>query len=388
MWPFTKSPRYLPKPEGKFVTGCTDVMLNYSEDGLFMRLYYPSKASQQEETQWIPWLQDNAYLEGMAKAIYVKPILLQFLKWYSRGDTTYLPTRYGEKVNTDNKLKCIILSHGYASSRFLISVVCNELASRGYLIAAIEHKDRSAGYTYYYKNKEDVQNDKKTPINVKHIKLGAGHYEGRNSQVQIRADECCKLLDFLIGLNNGEVPYNVLDDLNKNFNFNLADLVGKLDLDSFTMAGHSFGGATTLLAMSRRHEFKQGILLDPWMFPIKQEIIVEKVTQPLLFINTQTFQISTNITAMEKFLTNDQTEIYTLMSTTHENQTDTVLVFGYWLNWFMRKLDPHLALKLNNALILRFLKQHTHDPGNIDDVEMFLDAEKVNVVAGLPKPWA
>lgn len=37
--------------------------------------------------------------------------------------------------------------------------------------------------------------------------------------------------------------------------FKLEDLVGKLDINSITMAGHSFGGATALLALSKRPEF-------------------------------------------------------------------------------------------------------------------------------------
>lgn len=44
--------------------------------------------------------------------------------------------------------------------------------------------------------------------------------------------------------------------------------------------------------------------------------------------------------------------------TTHENQTDTVHIAGYWLDWFMKKLDPVIASKINHALILRFLEHH------------------------------
>lgn len=37
--------------------------------------------------------------------------------------------------------------------------------------------------------------------------------------------------------------------------FKLSDLVGKINTDSITMSGHSFGGATALLALSKRPEF-------------------------------------------------------------------------------------------------------------------------------------
>ncbi|KAF5270186.1 hypothetical protein FQR65_LT05666 [Abscondita terminalis] len=372
-----------------YVTGCMDVMLDYSEDGLLMRFFYPTRTSQNEKTKYVPWLDDDAYVEGMAKAIYIRPFVLYFLRWWFAGSKVYSPLRYGEKVNTDTKLKCIVLSHGFASTRFFNSVICNELASRGYLVVALEHRDNSAGYTYYYANKEDAKNDNRTALEIKRVELGVGHYETRNAQVNRRARECSKVLDFLINLNNGTVPYNVMDDLKGDHDFHLEDLVGKLDLDSVTMAGHSFGGATALLALSKRKEFRQGILLDPWMFPIKdEEGLVESVTQPLLFINTQTFHISSNVEAMKQLLTSEDRHMYTLLSTTHEYQSDSVLVFGSWLNWFMKKLDPHLALQLNNALALKFLKQYTNHPETIEDCEKLLEAEKTHVVSGVTKPWA
>ena len=50
--------------------------------------------------------------------------------------------------------------------------------------------------------------------------------------------------------------------------------------------GHSFGGATTLLGLSRDERFKLGLVLDGWLFPLRDEDIAEDVTQPILFINT------------------------------------------------------------------------------------------------------
>lgn len=74
--------------------------------------------------------------------------------------------------------------------------------------------------------------------------------------------------------------------------------------------------------------------------------------------------------------------------TTHENQTDSVLLIGYWLNWFMRKLDPLLALKINNSLILSFLKKHMAIQVDISDCLNLLEKEKDYVEVGLTKPWA
>lgn len=154
------------------------------------------------------------------------------------------------------------------------------------------------------------------------------------------------------------------------------------------MMGHSFGGATALNTISKRKEFKYCILLDPWMFPIKDEELHKRVQQPILFINTQTFHIESNVKAMEKFLTNDNRKMYTIKHTTHESQTDSPLIVGYWLNWFMKKLDPEIAININNSLICTFLYEFVNYPPQIKEAQDLLDKQKDNIEFGLTKPWA
>jgi len=55
----------------------------------------------------------------------------------------------------------------------------------------------------------------------------------------------------------------------------------------FFYLGHSFGGATTLLTLSKDPRFKVGIVLDGWLFPLRDdEEVAKSVKQPLLFVNT------------------------------------------------------------------------------------------------------
>lgn len=116
-------------------------------------------------------------------------------------------------------------------------------------------------------------------------------------------------------LNEGNIPDNVLNKVPRwrEFDFKFEDLKGLLDVDNVTISGHSFGGATSLLAMSKRSEFKQGLLYDPWMYGIKEEDLHEKIDQPLLFVNSQTFHNKPNVVGMEKFLGKENREMYTIM---------------------------------------------------------------------------
>lgn len=95
------------------------------------------------------------------------------------------------------------------------------------------------------------------------------------------------------------------------------------------------------------------------MFSIKSHTeLSSAVTQPLIIINTQTFHIPINLKELSKFTQGEDVEMYTIKDTTHENQSDTVHVIGYWLNIFMRKIDKTLGTRINNALIMRFLEKH------------------------------
>lgn len=130
-----------------------------------------------------------------------------------------------------------------------------------------------------------------------------------------RAEEVCRTLDLLKQLNKGIVPHNVLDDVpsQRTINFKFEDLKGRLDVDDVIVSGHSFGGATSLLAMSKRAEFKQGLLYDPWMYAIKDEHLHEKIERPLIFVNTWTFHNKANVAAMSKFVDKKDVEMYTIM---------------------------------------------------------------------------
>ena len=51
-----------------------------------------------------------------------------------------IPALYGAPVMTASPLPVIMFSHGVAAMRTTYSATCCDLASHGYLVAAIEHR--------------------------------------------------------------------------------------------------------------------------------------------------------------------------------------------------------------------------------------------------------
>ncbi|XP_066993943.2 platelet-activating factor acetylhydrolase isoform X2 [Anabrus simplex] len=346
IWSSNKIPRHLPVSEGPYVPGCFDLMTDYSPDGCFVRLHYPTSLSQvkNHSNRWIPWLPHRRYLEGFAYVLNLWTILIKFIIYLFSGKM-YIPIVWGEPLQkTDKKLPVIVFSHGLGATRFFYSILCAELASHGFVVAALEHRDSSACTSFYYKSSEDKEKLKPTWIPFKRVPLGPNHYAAREQQ-------------------------------------------DRLDLSNLTMMGHSFGGATALFTLAKDSRFKVGVILDGWMFPLKEETdLPDKVQLPLLFVNTQTFPIPSNVAIMKKFVENapihHEREVYTIRLTTHENQTDTPYLIGYWLNFFMKKLDPVIGTRINHHLIIRFLDKHVGVPsGGVQDT--FLQNQAHNIVQAL-----
>ncbi|XKL62109.1 hypothetical protein PGB90_001942 [Kerria lacca] len=307
-WLNRKRTSALPFPEGPYATGCMELMNNYSKESIFLRIFYPTdvppKDIKKRSNEWVEWLVDYTYIEAFASLLNIWLIVIKFLLFFVKK--AYIPTLWEEPVSKKlNKLPVIVFSHGYGATRFLCSTVCNELASRGYIVAAIEHKDKSASITYYYDSESSRDNDKRTFIHhIPFIVDSVDHYTIRNSQLKKRSEECSAVLNILEDMNDGK-PVNILKS-----NIDSKSLKGKIDLSQNVIMGHSFGGATSMYTLSRDNRFKIGVILDGWMFPLKGEQL--EISQPMLFINTQTFHLEANIKIMKKYAELSQNTLYTM----------------------------------------------------------------------------
>ena len=152
------------------------------------------------------------------------------------------------------------------------------------------------------------------------IAPGEDEYPIRHEQVQKRVDECVQVLELMERLNQGVqeeyVHFVPSQDFLDSFKF-------KLYTEKAVIAGHSFGGATTVRALftgagTPTSKFKVGVGMDTWMFPLKHDAdeIMEKFRgeqqndevdespEPppkMLFVNCQRFQGPNNLQTMSKF---------------------------------------------------------------------------------------
>lgn len=81
------------------------------------------------------------------------------------------------------KFPVVVFSHGLGACKFFYSGTYAQLASHGFIVAALEHRDTSACVTYYYASPQDHSKSVRTWI--KHHKMGFGpeNYPARVKQV-------------------------------------------------------------------------------------------------------------------------------------------------------------------------------------------------------------
>ncbi|KAF2353810.1 Platelet-activating factor acetylhydrolase-like [Trinorchestia longiramus] len=88
--------------------------------------------------------------------------------------------------------------------------------------------------------------------------------------------------------------------------------------------------------------------------------LCSKITEHILCVSTDTFQTPENLEAMNN-LPSNLTTFVTIKGTVHQNQADTPFLLGTGGRLFggtNSKLDPTVAMEINNALVLAFIHAH------------------------------
>ena len=247
----------------------------------------------------------------------------------------------------------LLFSPGMGCSRTTMSQLCYQLASRGVVVAALEHRDGS-GHGSFTIEEDGRQED------IPHlaVPVDCNEYRVRHGQVQHRAEEIVRAVELLARLNRGEQVENCL--------LGGADLTmfhSRLDMEeNLFLAGHSFGGGSVLLAQPRLPEVRAVLCLDPWMFPLHQHSFT--ITAPTLVVNTETFLNPRNIEVIEAAAAKSDTVRFSVLrGGVHLSATDVPSCFpGTSLKQglgFMSYMQPEQVMEKTNQIVWNWVKSYS-----------------------------
>ncbi|KAL1918031.1 uncharacterized protein VTP21DRAFT_3297 [Calcarisporiella thermophila] len=364
-WSFATT---IPEFTGPFRVGCHDIELVYkggmSEghpeegskvageklskglEGLLVRLYYPAEPQNNHLTSWLPTPM-NLYGQGYGDFAKIPkwistPVFVWSLMY------TKIPAFLNAPLASDkNRFPVVVFSHGIGCNRSTYSYICGQLASAGCVVCAVEHRDGSASFSHV---------KRKQPLEYVHP-VDPSAMEFRREQVKHRLEEVNACWELVKKLEDGHLVENIFEE-----RIDLGQFKGRLDLENAVMAGHSFGGCTTIEVLKNPDApFKVGITLDPWMEPF---LGTPTVTRPLIVINSEGFtKWLLNFRLVEAMMKNapKNSRLFTILGSGHQNHSDIPALFPTLSRRFTKStgpMDPALALELNARLIFEFLRQY------------------------------
>ncbi|XP_075717077.1 platelet-activating factor acetylhydrolase isoform X2 [Rhinoderma darwinii] len=376
----------IPQGRGPHTVGCTDLMSDHTVQGSFLRLYYPCVNSEEyEEAVWIP---RREYYLGLADTLKLNRTVVDFILSYYFGSVK-CPAKLNAPFKPGERYPFVIFSHGLGAFRTLYSAFCIGLASQGFVVAAVEHRDESASATFYLRERSPADNcgkdeERDTLEEVwlynKSPKPGADEFPLRYEQIQKRADECLRALELMLNVNAGKPVTNALPS-----KFDWLRLKDSIDVQKVAVVGHSFGAATAIKALGRDSRFRCAVALDAWMFPLREEMF-STIHQPVIFINSEKFQWVDNVLVMKKMDSSRvERKMITIKGSVHQSFPDFTFLTGYLIGKIFKlkgEIDPYVGMDIIVNVTLAFLQRHLGLQNDFNRWDPLIDGEGEFVIPG------
>lgn len=260
----------------------------FQVDTVLFSVFYPSVKgahSTKEKHLWVPkpialhaegyarfahmnnWLTNNVFALGLWTLVGGNTVPAEVdVRMHGTAKSSYQYGEHAEPHADDYGLPefpIIVFSHGMASSRTSYTQYCGEMASRGNIVVAIEHRDGSGPGSLLLRNGtakgvfhigEDQLDPKPDTPKLKELQL---------AMRQAEVEETVKVLR---RINDGE-GLAIFKSNPRGEGEILPEWKHRLNMDRIAMAGHSYGATLALQALkgapSEDLPFKGAIILDP-----------------------------------------------------------------------------------------------------------------------------
>ncbi|KAI1610146.1 1-alkyl-2-acetylglycerophosphocholine esterase [Exophiala viscosa] len=395
-------------------------------------LYYPSAKgvlSSKPHHLWIPrplGIVGAGYARFARISNFLSNSLLTFGLWALVGGTKIpahvdVPLHQGPVLlqnpdvatlwtETDDGLPVVIFSHGMASSRTQYTQYCGELASRGHVVAAIEHRDGSGPGTVIMTDSAEDRVLLHFSQRDLHDDSGLDSEAFRQAQLDFRQAEVEEVVRVLSHINEGKGE-EISQSNARGEGEHLGEWQDRLAMNNMTIGGHSFGATLALQTLkdgpSEKLPFQSAVVLDPGKHsgPLNHDVHVSTlVIHSNSWSSTHSiFQGRPHFDVVKEVVRGilkrgKDAWFMTSLGTTHPSVTDAPLIEPFLLGWTTGStIEAHEGVRQYVKVSERFLQYQaagtkagilsecvTHPEYNVPEKDRF---EKGEGIPGMWKFW-
>jgi predicted dienelactone hydrolase len=334
----------IPKPGGAYAVGTRTLeLIDASRNELYsgnldeprrilVQVWYP--AAPMPGGEYAPWLEHiDVYAPAIAAELKLPAFFLDHLKYAKTHSVAGAPI-----VAEAQPFPVLLFSHGWTGFHAQNTHQAEELASHGYVVAALEHSYGSI-VTVFNDGRIARNNPQALPVGAPPEVLKAAG----NRLVQQWAGDLGFVLDELTLLNQ------------------VGEWRGKLDLEHVGVFGHSTGGGATIEFCARDSRCIAGLALDAYLAPVSDELITHGPQQPFLFLYSEAWPSDANDQRFNSLRVGmgDHVYAYTLKGTDHYDFTDLPMLtpLATWLG-LKGPLPASRVLPIIDAFELAFFDQY------------------------------
>jgi dienelactone hydrolase len=270
-------------PVGTQITDLTDSARDewFTSDAddkrrVMVQVWYPAANASGAPYPYIDHSQQR--LKPLAKQMGLPAFLIQHI-----SDVSTNAVLGASPALSSSKAPVIIFSHGLGGTKNQNTVQAEELASLGYIVVAVDHAYDAYLTIFDDGSLADYRSKARDGLTVEEF------WAFRTPQLATRTADIHFLLAVMsAGQARGESPW------------------ANMDLNRIGIFGHSYGGATSIMAASTDSRIKATIALDGWMLPIPDDTINAGLDTPFLYIGRGSWGDPINYQKLDSLLDQSQ----------------------------------------------------------------------------------
>tara|TARA_B100000767_G_C19723969_1_gene518595 strand:+ start:180 stop:1310 length:1131 start_codon:yes stop_codon:yes gene_type:complete len=302
-----------------------------------VQIWYPAELTANKPVTYLP--NPELRMGPFAKSSGLPKFLLNHMQWVETNSRDGAPIK-AELI----ELPLVLFSHGLGGMKNQNSVQMEELASQGYFVAAVDHPYDAYltifddGTTADYRSSHDG------------IDSEEAFWAFRSPQLRTRAKDMSFLLDQILAKKNLNDPF-----------------WRKISAERVGIFGHSFGGATSILAAAKDPRFSAVIALDGWMVPVPPETIDTGLDVPFLYMGQPEWNDTPlNYEKLDLLISNSNgfTKKLLIRETKHMDYSDAPQFSNFAKRiGYAGKISSTELKEILNKETLQFFNSHVREQG-------------------------